>query len=257
MSDWSWVQSIPDWVKYANGFLVGLFVSYLTSYMRESGKIRAQTESLAKVTRIVEDTRREYLHEIERLRNDLIILREEMTSVRKQGREAVVSFLEKANVFLHEFLERSRPVRGKDEHNFLDFLDNYIHILEKHIAELDMAQIRLFVYFHEKKNIVEAANAVISSAGEASTALRSKAAEALSMRRTFKNIGTSIPEDLRTTITPKDVQAAMGGSMIKKEKELDANIDASCEKFRLAVSEFTEKTRSFFEQIYQESVNRS
>jgi hypothetical protein len=84
---------MPDWVQIIVTFVVALVAAkFLPSYMTEKGKNVATKEDIHDITKIVEEARKEYIHEVEMLRNEFHIHREDITSVRTKGREALVEF---------------------------------------------------------------------------------------------------------------------------------------------------------------------
>jgi hypothetical protein len=220
-------------------YFIWLFIkNYFSKYVDKKAENLATKEDIGEITRRTEEARRSYTHEIERLRSDLEILREEITSVRTRGDDAVIDFFQKCNILLHDYfaftLLDSLTIRGN--------VDEYRHSLERLQIDIRLAQINLLAYFHGNEEIVERSRQLTL----ACNALRSVFyAYFPSVAIAYLEYRNANPEQIKSEALFEKLQ--------KKSCEYDEAIKTPLKNLHSAFGEFYADLAVYFRQKYQSS----
>ena len=235
MTDLSWIQLllewlklIPDWVWATVCVIIGFFTNnYIAPRWKEIRKIEAQIEYMPELTKKVED-----------IKSDIGILREEITSVRAQGREAIRAFFESCNIFLNEFLLNRTTLAGVDD--YADW-DDYSHALEKHMISISMSHTRLFSYFHEEDSILKASDIAMDSLKKLYEVLREEVGSLFILQEMLKE--TEINPNYEDRIKILDLS-------LKQDKKYKAEIDLPLENFRRSFIDYATAMSFFFKRMH-------
>lgn len=148
MSDWGWLQSVPEWVKIVSVGLIGLIVGkFLPSYITEKGKNVATKEDVGQITMIIEATK-----------NDLGILREEITSTRVRGDNALREFFENCHA-LESILGTFPRISAL---TFREDMDQYYDSIHRLFDDIILSQRRLLLYSHGDDKIIKQSEKIAS-----------------------------------------------------------------------------------------------
>lgn len=81
--------------------LLGLYLSFFKSYFTEKGRNVATEEDIGKITKIVEDVKKEFVTETEYLKNRLSIYAQNFHSIKTLERNALIKLNTKYSEWLH------------------------------------------------------------------------------------------------------------------------------------------------------------
>ena len=132
---------------------IALYIIYLKSYVGEKAKNAATTSDIGKITRIVEETKKEFSAEIELLRSNLNLYGHNFNSIKTLERNALIDVSAKYSAWLHSLMNFNLVFYSYDYYEPLinqPFLFNQKHL------EFNIAEDNLHLYVHDQEIISRA-----------------------------------------------------------------------------------------------------
>ena len=130
--------------------LVGLYLIYVKSYLSEKAKNVATTNDIGKITRIIEETKKDFSTELELLRSNLNLYGQNFNSIKTLERNALIDVSAKYSAWLHSLMNFNLVFYSYDFYEPLTtqpFLFNQKHL------EFNIAEDNLHLYVHDQEII--------------------------------------------------------------------------------------------------------
>ncbi len=151
----SFLVFLSVWVVYL------LVRSYVPKYLEEKAKNLASKEDLAAITEIVERVRTDHAQELEEFRSQIQLLRDDLLTVRSEGRKYAARFFEASAQLALDQL--TVPPEDIGYHTGMSVSD-YRRRLNARLTSVIVEHAWLLTYFHEDDNVLEAADTVVAAA---------------------------------------------------------------------------------------------
>lgn len=126
--------------------LVGLYLALFKSYFQEKGKNIATQEDIGKITKAVEDVKKQFTIETEILRNNLNLFSGSFQSIKNLERTALIEMNLKYSQWLQSLKNFSLAYYSYDFYEPL--LQKHLYFSEKQ-TEFDIAEDNLHLYVHD------------------------------------------------------------------------------------------------------------
>jgi len=126
--------------------VVGLYLAFFKSYLHEKGKNVATQEDIGKITKAVEDVKKQFTIETEILKNNLSLYSGSFQSIKTLERNSLIEINLKYSQWLQSLKNFSLAYY---------FYDYYEPLLQKHLyfsekqMEFDIAEDNLHLYVHD------------------------------------------------------------------------------------------------------------
>lgn len=128
--------------------LVGLYLIYLKSYFQKKAENVATISDVGRITKIVEETKKQFNAELELLRSNLSLYGENFNSIKDLERNALIEINTKYSAWLNSLLNFSLVFYSLDFYEPL--IKQPLHFAEKHL-EFNMAEDNLNLHIHDSE----------------------------------------------------------------------------------------------------------
>jgi hypothetical protein len=221
-------------------FIVLLAKSYLPKYIAKRAENLATKEDIGEITRITEEAKKSYIHEVERLRSDLIILREEITLVRTRGDKALIDFFENCNALLSKFYAFPNMVSVAVREDIDEFCDTVGRLYNN----VRRSQKCLPVYFHGDEKLVKQSIKVVSACTKLLCAFDEY----------FPPLASAFEKQKKAYIKEDDEEYNLLADVVdQKVREYDEAIKPPMNKLYSEFDEYSNGMAAYFRSKYQNS----
>ena len=129
---------------------IALYIIYLKSYLGEKAKNAATTSDIGRITRIVEETKKEFNTEIELLRSNLNLYGQNFNSIKTLERNALIEINAKYSAWLHSLINFNLVFYSYD---YYEPLTNQPFLFNQRHLEFNIAEDSLHLYVHDQEII--------------------------------------------------------------------------------------------------------
>jgi hypothetical protein len=141
-------QETVQTILATSGVLIGLYLAFFKSYFTEKGKNLATKEDIGEVTRIVEETKKQFTADTEYLKNRLNLFSQSFHSIKTLERDALIEINKKYSDWLHTLTSFSLVFYNYDNY---ELLKEYDFIFSNKQKEFEIAEDNLHLYMHDEE----------------------------------------------------------------------------------------------------------
>ncbi len=127
-------------------FSIAIYLVWLKSYLDTKAKNLAQKSDVGEITHIVEETKKQFTNDLEILRNNLGLYKENYNSIRVLERNAIIEINTKYSAWLNSLLNFNLVNYSLDYYQPL--IEQPFFFQEKHL-EFNIAEDNLSLYIHD------------------------------------------------------------------------------------------------------------
>lgn len=205
---------------------------FIPTYIEKKAEHLASTEDIGRITDIVESVRSQHAGELEKLRSNLELMRDDLTSVRGEGRAAATKFFEDAATLALDKLEV--PPEDIGYHTGSSVSDYRRDVIEK-LTQLVIRHAWLLTYFHEDDAILEAADKIVSTAKRVRIQILSS----------FDKLVLAELENQRAKVTDTDTITALTRKELRAVADYRQATESAISEFVEAFTQYSAKLSTF------------